>query len=91
MATQSYEEARRSLDRGEIRAVYYLYGPEEVLKSEVAAAIEERALDPGSRDFNFEQHLSSQLDPEALETSLHSLPMMAARRVVVLRDQDIPG
>ena len=86
MATQSYEEVRRSLDRGEIRAVYYLYGPEEVLKSEIAAAIVERALDPSCRDFNFEPHTASQLDPEALETSLHSLPMMAARRVVLLRD-----
>jgi len=86
MATQSYEEVRRSLDRGEIQPVYYLYGPEEVLKGEIAAAIVERALDPSSRDFNFEQRLAAQLDPEALDTSLHSLPMMAARRVVILRD-----
>jgi len=86
MATQSHEEVRRSLDRGEIKPVYYLHGPEEVLKSEIAAAIVERALDPSTRDFNFEQHLAPQLDPEALETSLHSLPMMAARRVVILRD-----
>lgn len=86
MATRSYEEVRRSLDRAEIQPVYYLYGPEEVLKGEIAAGIVERALDPGTRDFNLEQHLASQLDPEALETSLHSLPMMAARRVVILRD-----
>jgi DNA polymerase-3 subunit delta len=66
--------------------VYYLHGPEDILKDEAVRAILDRALDPAFRDFNLDQRSAGQLDPDALFALCTTLPMMAERRVVVLRD-----
>ena len=76
----------RGLAKGEIAPVYYLHGPEEILKDEAVRAILDRALDPGFRDFNLDQRTAAQLDPDDLFALCTTLPMMADRRVVVLRD-----
>jgi DNA polymerase-3 subunit delta len=76
----------RALAKGELARVYYLHGPEDVLKDEAVAAIVDRALDPGLRDFNLDQRSAGQLDPEAIFSLCTTLPMMAQRRVVVLRE-----
>jgi DNA polymerase III subunit delta len=76
----------RGLAKGEIAPVYYLHGPEEILKDEAVRAILDRALDPAFRDFNLDQRSAGQLDPDDLFALCTTLPMMAERRVVVLRD-----
>src|SRR6476469_6633116 len=76
----------RGLAKGEIAPVYYLHGPEEILKDEAVRAILDRALDPAFRDFNLDQRSAAQLDPDDLFALCTTLPMMADRRVVVLRD-----
>jgi DNA polymerase-3 subunit delta len=76
----------RSLTKGELAPVYYLHGPEDVLKEEAVHMILDRALDPGLRDFNFDQRSAAQLDPEEIHSLCNTLPMLAERRVVVLRD-----
>jgi DNA polymerase-3 subunit delta len=43
-------------------------------------------VDPGLRDFNFDVRSAAQLDPEAIEALCTTLPMMADRRLVVIRD-----
>lgn len=86
MAGQTLDALLRALSKGALAPVYYLHGPEEILKEEAAQAIIERALDPALRDFNFDQRAAGQLDPEAVFSLCTTLPMMAERRVVVLRD-----
>ena len=86
MPAQTYDALLRSLPKGELAPVYYLHGPEDILKDEAVQAILDRALDPGLRDFNFDQRSAGQLDPEAIFSLCTTLPMMAERRVVVLRD-----
>jgi DNA polymerase-3 subunit delta len=86
MPAHTLDALLRSLPKGELAPVYYLHGPEDILKDEAVQAILERALDPGLRDFNFDQRSAGQLDPEAIFTLCTTLPMMADRRVVVLRD-----
>jgi DNA polymerase III subunit delta len=76
----------RSLGKGELAPVYYLHGVEDVLKDEAIHLILERALDPSTRDFNVDQRSATQLDPEEINSLCNTLPMMADRRVVVLRD-----
>src|SRR4029079_9381668 len=63
-----------------------LFGAEDVLKDEIARAVIERALDPSVRDFNLDQRSAASLDSEAIEALCNTLPMMADRRVVVIRD-----
>jgi DNA polymerase III subunit delta len=55
MPAHSLDALLRSLAKGELAPVYYLHGPEEVLKDEAVRAVVERALDPALRDFNFDQ------------------------------------
>jgi DNA polymerase-3 subunit delta len=86
MPRRSYDEALRSLGQGEPAPVYYLYGTEAVLQDELVRAIIERALPPGERDLNLDQRDASALDPEALHALVNTLPMLASRRVVVIRD-----
>ena len=86
MPSQTYDALLRSLPKGELAPVYYLHGPEDILKDEAIQAIVDRALDPALRDFNFAQRSAGQLDPEAIFSLCTTLPMMAERRVVVLRE-----
>ncbi|MEO7136605.1 MAG: DNA polymerase III subunit delta, partial [Gemmatimonadales bacterium] len=76
----------RSLSKGELASVYYLYGPEDVLKDEAVKAIIEQAVDPTLRDFNFDQRSAAQLDAEEVYALCNTLPMLAERRIVLLRD-----
>jgi DNA polymerase-3 subunit delta len=76
----------RSLKKGELASVYYLYGPEDVLKDEAVGAIVDRAVDPSLRDFNFDQRSAAQLDADEVHALCNTLPMLAERRVVLLRD-----
>lgn len=86
MAAQSFDTVFKALRKGEIPPVLYLHGLEEVLKEEAVAAILEQSLDPSVRDFNFDQRSAASLDPEQAETICNTLPMMADRRVVIIRD-----
>ena len=76
----------RSLNKGEVAPVYYLHGHEDVLKDEAVRMILDLTLDPALRDFNFDQRSAAQLDPEEIHSLCNTLPMLAERRVVVLRD-----
>jgi DNA polymerase III subunit delta len=86
MPAQTYDALLRSLAKGELAPVYYLYGPQDILKDEAVQTILDRALDPGLRDFNLDQRTAAQLDAESIFTLCTTLPMMADRRVVVLRE-----
>jgi DNA polymerase-3 subunit delta len=86
MPTQSFDTFFKALRKGEIPPVIYLHGPEDVLKEEAITAILDQVLEPSLRDFNFDQRSAATLDPEEAETSCNTLPMMADRRVVVIRD-----
>jgi DNA polymerase-3 subunit delta len=66
--------------------VYYLYGDDDYLKNEGIRAIVDAAADPATRDFNVELLQAAELDAERLGSVLGTPPMMADRRVVVLRD-----
>jgi DNA polymerase-3 subunit delta len=88
LASLSFDALHRALKQGDVAPVYLLVGPEDLLKDEALDLILERALDPSLRDFNLDQRTAASLDPEGLEALLDTLPMLAERRVVVLRDVD---
>jgi DNA polymerase-3 subunit delta len=89
MPKQSFDAFSRLVKGGEIPPAVYLYGEEDVLKDEVVRAIVDRVIDPALRDFNYDQRSAGQLDPESVETLCNTLPMMADRRLVVIRDVEI--
>jgi DNA polymerase-3 subunit delta len=72
---------QRTFDR-----VYLFHGDDDYLKEDKIRALIDRATDPGTRDFNLEVRRASEIDAGSLGLALDSLPMMAERRVVILRD-----
>jgi DNA polymerase-3 subunit delta len=65
---------------------YYLHGEEEFRKEEALRYLVDGAVDPATRDFNLDQRKGAELTGEALGSLLAMPPMMADRRVVVIRD-----
>jgi DNA polymerase-3 subunit delta len=86
MPGQSSDNLFRSLQKGELAPIYYFYGAEDVLKDEAVRMILDKALDPSLRDFNFDQRSAAQLDAEDVHALCNTLPMLAERRVVLLRE-----
>lgn len=89
MSRRTYDDLLRALGRGELAPVYYLHGTEDILKEEASRAIVDRALEPHERDFNLDLRSAAGLDPEALHTLINTLPMMAARRCVVIKEVEV--
>ena len=86
MPAQTLDAFMRSLSKGDLAAAYYFHGPEDLLKDEALRALLDRVLDPSLRDFNLDQRGAGQLDADAVFALCTTLPMMAERRVVVLRE-----
>ena len=91
MPTQTLDAFLRSVRKGALAPVYYFHGAEDVLKDESVRMLLDRVVDPGLRDFNFDLRSASGLDPEDLHVLCNTLPMMAERRMVVLRDVEAWG
>jgi DNA polymerase-3 subunit delta len=66
--------------------VYYFYGVNEYLKDEEVRRMVDAAVDPSTRDFNVEIVRGGDVDAETLGSTVSTPPMMAERRVVVVRD-----
>lgn len=77
---------RTAIKERTFEAVYYLYGEDDYLKDEEVRHVLEAAVDPATRDFNFETLRGADVDAEALGSILSTPPMMADRRVVWIRD-----
>jgi DNA polymerase-3 subunit delta len=88
MPTLSLNALRKEVKAGKLASVYYFHGAEETLKEEALGALVDLAVDPASRDFNYDVRHATSLDPEALHALVNTLPMMAAKRVVVIREVD---
>lgn len=85
-APLTYGDSGKVLSQGPVAPAYYFFGPVDVLKDEALAGLLDRVLDPSLRDFNYDQRSATQLQPEDVESLCTTLPMMAERRVVVIRD-----
>jgi DNA polymerase III subunit delta len=86
MPAQTLDACLRALAKSEPARAYYFHGPEDLLKDEALRAILDRSLDPSLRDFNLDQRSAGQIDADMLFGLCTTLPMMAERRVVVLRE-----
>ena len=65
---------------------YYFHGDDDFQKEAAARSLIDAAVDPATRDFNLETRRGSELDGETLASLLATPPMMADRRVIVVRD-----
>jgi DNA polymerase III subunit delta len=86
MRPSSLASVHSNLRGGDISPVYYLTGDVDLLKDELIGAIVEAALEPGSRDFNLDVRAAGEVDAPELQSLVETLPVLAARRVVVIRN-----
>ncbi len=86
MASASEKALHAALKRRVFDPVYYFHGDDDYLKDASIRDVITAAIDPSTRDFNLEQRRASELDAEALDSLLGTPPMLADRRVAVVRD-----
>lgn len=77
---------RKAVAARSFAPVYLLHGEEDFLKEGAVRLLMEAVVEPSVRDFNLEVRRGAELDAETLEALLGTPPMMADRRLVVIRD-----
>ena len=88
MASAGEKALHAALKKREFDPVYYFHGDDDFLKDEGVRKLVDGAIDPGTRDFNLEQRRGAELDAEMLDSVLSTPPLLAERRMVVIRDVD---
>lgn len=78
--------SQRAVEQGEVDRVYYLTGEEDLLKDEFVELLIDRTVDPGTRDFNLDIRSAGDLDAESLNALVETPPMLAERRLAVVRN-----
>ena len=86
MSASAQKALNKAIRDGGFAPVYYFHGDDDFLKDDAVKRLVKSAVDPATRDFNLELRRAADLDAETLGSLLGTPPMMAERRVVVLRD-----
>lgn len=82
----------RQLKKKEPAPVYFVWGEETFMLDEAVDAIIAHAAPDGTNDFNFDSFHGRNTTGEAIVSACEMLPMMAKRRLVVVRDaQELPA
>lgn len=88
MASAGEKALHTALKKRAFDPVYFFFGEDDYLKDARTRELVEAAVDPATRDFNLELRRGNDLDAETLDSLLSTPPMLAERRVVVVRDVD---
>lgn len=85
------EELIAEIEGGRLRPAYLLAGSEPLLRDDALDAIEAGVFGAGPRDFDLDRVDVARATPGRLEEALASLPVLAPRRLVVVREGDGRG
>jgi DNA polymerase-3 subunit delta len=88
MASAGEKALHTALKKRAFDPVYYFFGEDDFLKDARIRELVDVAVDPATRDFNLELRRGNEIDSEGLDSLLGTPPMLAERRVVVIRDVD---
>lgn len=86
MSIAAERELQRSIKQRQFPFAYYFYGESDFLKEGTIRDLVSAAVDPATRDFNFDQVHGAEVSAETLEVLLNTPPMMSEFRVTVVRD-----
>ncbi len=86
MPGRSFDALQRSLAKGEVRPVYYLFGDEDLLKDGAVRDVLALAVEEPTRDFNLDRRRAPELSADEFRSLVETPPMLAARRGVVLTE-----
>jgi DNA polymerase-3 subunit delta len=82
------EELHAELAGGRLRPAYLLAGEEPLLRDDALAALSRAVLEGAQADFDLERLDGAGTAPGALLDAVRTLPVLAPRRLVVLRDPE---
>jgi len=82
----SFLQAIKSLSRDSLSPIYFIYGEERYLQDELIQKILELAVDATTREFNLDIFYANEIDVEKAINISRSYPLMADKRVVVIKD-----
>lgn len=86
MSATALKTLRDALKRGSFDGAYYICGEDDFQKEDAVKQLVEAAIEPGMRDFNMDVKRAQEVDAKSLDAMLSALPMMADRRVLVIKD-----
>ncbi|HET6567603.1 MAG TPA: DNA polymerase III subunit delta [Rhodothermales bacterium] len=84
----SYEQLETAFRHGNFKPLYFLFGDESFLSGELQGLLVEHAVAPHERDFNLDVAYGAEVEVQTVLGLCASYPVMAERRVVVVRDFD---
>ena len=85
-AANAHRDLRKALQQRSFDRAYYFHGDDEFLKNDMIQQVIEAAVDPVTRDFNLDVRRGNEIDGESLLVLLSTPPMVADRRLVIVRD-----
>ena len=76
------------LRHGEPQTLYFIHGKERFLVDRAVDLLRAKVLDPRTRDFNYDVLTGKEATAARVVQAARTLPMMAKRRLVLIRDAD---
>lgn len=91
MAQLDADQFFKSIKNGEataeeLKPVYLLFGEETYLVQQALRQLKQIGLRDGAADFNFDSFYAADCDPNQVRDVVETLPMMSAKRVVILNE-----
>lgn len=84
----TYEQLEAAFRHRNFKPLYFLFGEERFLVEELERLLIACALAPHERDFNFDLLYGAESEASEVLSLCRSFPMMAERRLVIVRDFD---
>lgn len=86
MAADAERVLRKGIKERSFARVYYFFGDDEYLKDGMVRELVAAVVDPATRDFNLDVRRGGDLDAETLISLVTTPPLVAERRMVVVRE-----
>jgi DNA polymerase III subunit delta len=85
-ANTALKTLRDAIKRETFDGAYYVHGEDDFQKDDAVKQLVDAAIEPAMRDFNMEVLRAQEVDAKSLDAALSALPMLADRRIIVIRD-----
>jgi len=82
------EDLEKSVAKGEIAPLYFIYGEDDFLVERAVQRLVEKVVSPDFKDFNFSIFYGKEVKAEQIIESALTLPMFADRRVILVKRAD---
>jgi DNA polymerase-3 subunit delta len=86
MALIDAQKFYRDLEQGKLAPLYFLFGEEPYLLNQSVERFKYAVLTEGAVDFNLSVFYASDADVQVVRDAVETLPMMAPRRLVILKE-----